>query len=155
MSVKYRVEASAHIDAPPARVYGIIADYRVGHPGILPKPFKNFVVEKGGIGAGTIIRFEVHAFGAVTRCRAIVTEPEPGRVLVETNVEPTESPTTFTVLPGANGGSDVTFLTEATTSRDGLAGVIERFLSKRFLRKLYTEELRLLARRATEGPRTD
>jgi len=150
MPTKYRVEASAHIDAPPARVYGIIADYRVGHPSILPKPFKNFVVEKGGIGAGTIIRFEVHAFGTITRCRAIVTEPEPGRVLVETNVEPTESPTTFTVVPGANGGTDVTFLTEATTSRDGLSGVFERFMSARFLRKLYAEELQLLSKRATD-----
>ena len=143
----YRVEASAHIDAPPERVYGIIADYRVGHPSILPKAFKNFVVEKGGTGAGTIIRFEVHAFGTVTRFRAIVTEPEPGRVLVETNVEPTESPTTFTVAPGVNGGSDVTFLTEAK-SRDGVAGVMERFLSKRFLKKIYAEELRLLSERA-------
>ena len=96
----YTVEASAHIDAPPEHVYGIIADYHVGHPSILPKAFKNFVVEKGGTGAGTIIRFEVHAFRTVTRFRAIVTEPEPGRVLVETNVEPTESPTTFTVAPG-------------------------------------------------------
>jgi len=146
----YTVRASAHIDAPPERVYGIIADYRVGHPSILPRPFKNFVVEKGGTGAGTIVRFEVHAFGTVTRCRAIVSEPEPGRVLVETNVEPTESPTTFTVLPGAHGGSEVTFVTEAK-ARDGIAGMIERFLSKRFLKKLYTEELELLAKRATSA----
>src|SRR5262249_31486321 len=129
MPSKYRVQASAHIDAPPARVYGIIADYRVGHPSILPKPFKNFVVEEGGQGAGTIIRFEVPALGAVTRFRAIVTEPQPGRVLVETNVEPAGSLTTFTVTPNVDGGTDVTFLTEATTSRSGLAGALERFLS--------------------------
>jgi hypothetical protein len=148
MPTKYRVEASAHIDAQPERVYAIIADYRVGHPSILPKPFKNFAVEKGGTGAGTIIRFEVHAFGAITRYRAIVTEPDPGRVLVETNVEPGDSSTTFTVVSGANSGADVTFLTEAT-SRGGLGGVIERFLSKRFLKKLYAEELQLLAQRAS------
>ncbi len=45
--VAYAVTASAHIDAPPDRVYGIIADYRAGHPSILPAPFKNFVVEQG------------------------------------------------------------------------------------------------------------
>lgn len=143
----YTVRASAHLDAPPERVYAIIADYHVGHPSILPKPFKNLVVEQGGIGAGTVIRFEVHAFGTITRCRAIVSEPDPGRVLVETNVEPTESATTFTVVPSAHGGTDVTFLTEAK-SREGIAGVVERFLSKRFLKKLYTEELQLLAQRA-------
>lgn len=150
MPTKYRVEASAHIDAPPARVYGIIADYRAGHPSILPKPFKNFVVEKGGTGAGTIIRFEVHALGSVTRFRAIVTEPEPGRVLVETNIEPADSLTTFTVVPNVAGGTDVTFLTEATTSRGGLAGALERFLSTRFLKKLYAEELQLLPERASQ-----
>jgi len=150
MPTKYRVEASAHIDAPPERVYGIIADYRVGHPSILPKPFKNFVLEQGGRGAGTIIRFEVHAFGSVTRFRAIVTEPEPGRVLVETNVEPAGSLTTFTVVPDVDGGTDVTFLTEATTSRSGLAGALEQFLSKRFMKKLYADELQLLGKRATD-----
>ena len=148
MATRYTVQASAHIDAPPQRVYGIIADYHVGHPSILPKPFKNFVVEHGGTGAGTIIRFEVHAFGTATRFRATVTEPDPGRVLVETNVEPDGSTTTFTVLPGATGGADVTFLTEARAARGGLAGAIERFLSTRFLKKLYAEELQLLAKRA-------
>ena len=151
MSTKYTVTASAHINAPAARVYGIIADYHTGHPSILPKPFKNLVIEQGGIGAGTIIRFEVHAFGTVTKCRAVVTEPEPGRVLVETNLEPTPSPTTFTVDPAADGGCTVTFVTEAT-SKPGIAGVIERWLSKRFLAKLYAEELALLAKRSAPTP---
>lgn len=148
MSTRYTVTATAHIDAPPDRLYGIIADYHTGHPSILPKPFRNLVIERGGVGAGTIIRFEVHAYGTVTKCRAFVSEPEPGRVLVETNVEPTESPTTFAVDPAANGGSAVTITTE-TQSRDGLAGVIERWMSTRFLKKLYAEELELLALRAT------
>jgi hypothetical protein len=150
MSTTFTVTASAHIDAPPGRVYGIIADYRTGHPKILPRPFRNFVVEAGGVGAGTIIRFEVHAYGTVTKCRAIVTEPEPGRVLVERNIEPNESITTFTVAADANGGADVTFVTEAQ-SRDGMAGAIERFISKRFLQKLYAQELQLLGKRATAG----
>jgi hypothetical protein len=147
MATKYTVSASSRIDAPPDRIYAIIADYHTGHPSILPKPFQNLVIEKGGVGAGTIIRFEVHAYGTVTKCRAIVTEPQPGRVLVETNVEPTESPTTFTLVPGADGGTDVTILTEAQ-SRDGIAGAIERWMSKRFLKKLYQDELELLAQRA-------
>jgi len=150
--MKYTVEASAHINAPADRVYGIIADYSPeGHPSILPAPFKNLVVEKGGYGAGTVIRFEVHAFGTVTRCRAFVTEPQPGRVLVETNVEPTESPTTFTVVPSSDGGCDVTFVTEATTQRSGLMGRLERFMSARFLRTLYADELKLLAARVVQA----
>lgn len=144
---RYTVQASAHIDAPADRIYGIIADYHVGHPGILPKAFRNLSVEAGGVGAGTIITFEAHAFGSITRFRGAVTEPQPGHVLVETYTEPSPSQTTFTVSPGANGGTDVTFFSELT-SRDGLAGVIERFVSTRFLKKLYAEELALLASRS-------
>jgi hypothetical protein len=144
----YIVTASKDIDAPPDRVYSIIADYHNGHPHILPKAFSNLIVEQGGIGAGTVIRFEVRAFGQTQVFRAKVSEPEPGRVLVEENVEPAPSKTTFTVAKGPSGkGSRVTFVTEMT-SGDGLPGAIERFLSKRFLRKAYREELGLLAARS-------
>ena len=146
MPTAYTVQASAHIDAPPERVYGIIADYRTGHPSILPKAFRNFSVERGGVGAGTVIRFDVRTLGTTTRFHGVVTEPEPGRVLVERYDEPV-SQTTFTVVAGANGGTDVTFFSELT-SRDGLGGTIERWMSRRFLRKLYAEELGLLAERS-------
>src|SRR5204863_2277113 len=85
----YSVSGSLRIAAPPARLYGIISDYRNGHPHILPKQFSNLRVESGsGVGAGTTIRFEVTMMGRTDRNKAIVSEPEPGRVLVETNLEP-------------------------------------------------------------------
>jgi hypothetical protein len=53
-------EVSAVIDAPPAEVYAIFADYRNAHPQVLPKPyFGDLVVEKGGNGAGTVYRTSV------------------------------------------------------------------------------------------------
>jgi hypothetical protein len=136
VSTEYTVVASADMDAPPDRVYAIIADYHNGHPHILPKQFRNLTVEKGGVGEGTIIRFEVRALGQTQRFRALVTEPEPGRVLVE---EKNPSGT----------GTRVTFTTEMT-SRKGLAGVLERFISTRLMKKMYAEELALLALRARE-----
>jgi Polyketide cyclase / dehydrase and lipid transport len=150
MPAAFTVRASAHVEAPPERVYAIIADYHNGHPHILPKQFRNLSVEQGGVGAGTIIRFEFRAYGQTQRFRAIVTEPEPGRVLVEENVEPTPSKTTF-IVERAGSGSDVTFVTDMTTSKDGLLGSLERYLSTRLLRKAYAEELSLLAARATSG----
>jgi hypothetical protein len=144
----YVVTASADMDAAPERVYAIIADYHEGHPSILPRQFRNLTVEKGGVGAGTIIRFDVRAYGATTHFRSIVSEPEPGRVLVEENLEPAPGKTTFTVVGNpASRRTTVTFRTEMT-SRSGLAGAVERFLSTRLLRKMYAEELRLLAARA-------
>ena len=35
----YQVSAVRRIDAAPERVFDILADYRVGHPAILPKRF--------------------------------------------------------------------------------------------------------------------
>src|SRR5262249_31157392 len=99
MPLTYIVSRTALIEAPPARIYDIIRDYHHGHPSILPKQFSNMRVEEGGVGAGTRIRFDVTVLGQKQHFLAVVTEPEPGRVLVEKNLEPTESVTTFVVDP--------------------------------------------------------
>lgn len=138
---RYQVTESAHLRAPAARVYGILADYHNGHPRVLPAPFRNFVVEQGGRGAGTLTRFDVRAFGRTQSFRHEVLEPEPGRVLVERDRD-VGSRTTFTVDP-VGDRSMVTISTELTF-QPGLRGWIERFLSTRFLRRLYREELRKL-----------
>ena len=62
---KHTVTASALIPAPPQNVYQLIADYRNGHPRILPKPyFIALHVEKGGYGEGTIINYQMKVMGA-------------------------------------------------------------------------------------------
>jgi len=95
----HRVSETAIIDAPAEHVYAIIADYRDGHPRILPRPpFHDYEVEEGGQGAGTIVRFKMTAMGRTQAFRAAITEPEPGRVLVETYFD-SQTVTTFTVVP--------------------------------------------------------
>jgi hypothetical protein len=138
------VTASALIQAPADRVYAILADYRDGHPHVLPKPyFRSLEVEEGGVGAGTLIRCEMRLLGKTRTFRAAVTEPEPGRVLLETD-EATGTATTFTVRPLETGeGTLVTIITELKT-RGGLAGLLEGFLAKLLLRRIYVQELKLL-----------
>src|SRR5437773_7574984 len=93
------VEATLNIDARPEQLYAIITDYRVGHPAILPKPyFTELTVEKGGQGAGTVLWVSLRAFGKDYRYHQLVTEPEPGRVIVETDIE-TGQYSTFTFEP--------------------------------------------------------
>ena len=58
-----RVSAERSIAAPAARVYRLIADYREHHPRFLPPAFSDFQVERGGVGAGTVIRFRLAAGG--------------------------------------------------------------------------------------------
>jgi hypothetical protein len=141
----HHISESAIVAATAERVYAILADYRVGHPGILPQPpFHSYELEAGGQGAGTIIRFKMTALGRTEKFRGVVTEPEPGRVLVETYSDST-SVTTFTVEP-LDGGTHcrVTFATEMET-RGGLPGFLERFFITRFLRKTYRREMENLA----------
>jgi hypothetical protein len=108
-------------------------------------------VEQGGIGAGTVIRFQMRAFGQKRTLRAEITEPEPGRVLVETYLDSNGAVTTFTVDPGtAPADSRVTISTELPV-RSGVSGWTERKFSTLLLRPIYRKELENLARVAT-GP---
>ena len=126
---QFSVAVTSRIDAPPDRVYGIIADYRVGHPAILPKQFTSLAVEKGGTGAGTVIRCEMRVLGQKQMFRAAVTEPQPGRVLVETIIEGDPLVTTFTVIPADAGRASEVTISSVIDRKPGLRGMIERFLS--------------------------
>ena len=90
------------------------------------------------------------AFGTTRTARAAVTEPEPGRVLVET-IADQGIVTTFTVEPdGAPERSRATIST-SLRSRGGLLGRIERAMSTGYLKKVFAAELKQLdevARRA-------
>ena len=146
----YIVSATARLNAPPRRVYDTIANYHTGHPRILPKQFSDLTVERGGIGAGTVIRFQVRVLGRTHTFRAEITEPEPGRVLVERNVLGSDSVTTFVVEPGARANEAVATIHTAMTLRRGWAGAIERLLTTRLLRPIYAEELRRLEAAAAD-----
>jgi hypothetical protein len=149
MGKSFNVRASAHIDAPADVIYGIIADYRNGHPQILPRKYFEWLeVEQGGRGEGTVIRFQMRVLGQTRVLRAAVTEPEPGRVLVETDTSGDGPVTTFTVEPEGSG-SHVTFSTEIS-SVGGPLGVLERFVLGRVLRRVYARELEQLGRVAVE-----
>lgn len=138
----YEVSASRDIPAPAAALYGIIADYRTGHPKILPPQFHSLVVEQGGVGAGTVASFKATVMGSTLLNRIRVTEPEPGRVLQEAELDGKYA-TTFTLDPLPAGGTRVTIRTVAQ-SRGGLLGMVERALSKRFLGTTFAQELALL-----------
>ena len=144
------ISASRTIAAPPERIYSILADYRTGHPSILPRQFSNLTVERGGVGAGTVIQFTMRLLGRSQRFRASVSEPEPGRVLVET-YETNGVVTSFIVDPApAPGQSRVTITTDVPVRR-GFAGGIKSFLSTKLLYPIYVQELDLLSKRSTEG----
>jgi hypothetical protein len=148
--IPHIVSASAEIAAPAERVYRAVADYREGHPRIIPKPpFVSLEVEQGGYGAGTVIRCTVHVAGMQRAFRAAVTEPDPGRILVETDLSGGPE-TTFTCEPLDAGRTRATITTRLQRAGRPI-GIVERWLTLRFLRRVYREELRMLAAVATEA----
>src|SRR5208282_5393837 len=98
------ISAERTVDAPADTVYCYIADMREHHPRFLPPAFSDFRVESGGVGAGTVTRFKVTAGGRTREYQMKVAEPEPGRILTESDTGST-AVTTFTVSP--QGGTSV------------------------------------------------
>jgi hypothetical protein len=142
--MKTTLFAERLIDAPADVVYRCIADYQHHHRpgGFLPPAFHDLEILSGGVGEGTVIRFKVTLGGRTGSMTQRVTEPEPGRVLVEANES---DQTTFTVAP-IGGKARVSF--DTVMYRGGLEGVVTRLLGPRMLRPVYAEELARLERYA-------
>ena len=137
----FNAKASMVINAPPEKVYAVLSDYKQHHPAILPKPyFYRCALEQGGTGAETIIRVRMNVFGVSRDYRFVITEPEPGRVLMETDHD-AGVVTTFTIDPLHNDADTrVTIATEAKT-RSGPLGWIERLINPPITRSIFKKEL--------------
>jgi uncharacterized protein YndB with AHSA1/START domain len=143
------VAAERRIDLPAAHLYRIIADFDRHHPRFLPEAFRDVRVVSGGVGAGTVITFDVASGTNVRHFRSEVSEPEPGRVLVEED-RTQGARTTFRVTP-ESGGALVRIENEFRAS-PGLRGVIERIIAPPVLRRLLAEELARLEAYARSVP---
>jgi hypothetical protein len=129
------------VDAPADAVYGYLADMREHHPRFLPPAFSDFQVESGGVGAGTITRFKMTAGGRTRQYRMKIAEPEPGRVLTESDMN-SSAVTTFTVSPRGDGS--VVQISSAWDGASGVGGFFERMFAPRALRAIYDDELQRL-----------
>jgi len=136
-----RVSAQRNIDAPATTVYGLIAD-QSEHAHFLPPQFEDFTVASGGVGAGTVTTFKVNAGRRVRAYRMEVSEPEPGRVLRESDTG-SSLVTTFTV--DAQGASACRVTIETTwQGAGGIGGFFERTFAPKVMQGIYTDELERL-----------
>jgi uncharacterized protein YndB with AHSA1/START domain len=140
------VSTEAAVDAPAETVYRCIADMHE-HPRFLPPAFSDFTIESGGVGAGTITRFTMTAGGRTREYRMKIAEPEPGRVLSESDMNST-AVTTFTVDP--QGGAALVKISTEWDGAGGIGGVFERMFAPRVLRGIYADELKRLDAYARE-----
>lgn len=135
---KILVSAERAVDAPADTVYRYIADYNEHHPHFLPPAFSDFRVETGGVGAGTVTRFRVTAGGRSREYRMTTAEPEPGRVLTESDTN-SSLVTTWTVAP--QGGTSTVQISTSWNGAGGIGGFFERMFAPRAMRTIYSAEL--------------
>jgi uncharacterized membrane protein len=136
-----QVSSEQEVGAPAEVVYSYLADMRNHHPRFLPPAFSNFEVESGGVGAGTIIKYTLTAGGRTRQYRSQVAEPEPGRVLTESDTN-SSAVTTFTVTP--HGESSVVKIATTWQGAGGVGGFFERTFAPRVLRGILADELKRL-----------
>lgn len=130
------------IPATPGQVFHLLDDYEHGHWRVLPPAFSSYRVLEGGFGEGTRIAFSLTTGGRTSATEAIISVPDPGRVIVETY--PTEKMvTTFTVDPESDGAR----LTIATSipARTPITAPLEERVLRRLLEPVYAEEFALIA----------
>ena len=147
--MRTRFNAERVLDAPADVVYHLIADYREHHrpEGFLPPAFTDLVVEQGGVGAGTVFRMTMKLAGSSRTMIAAVSEPEPGRVLVETGPGVV---TTFTVEPESGHRARVRF--DTVMDAGGLEGILTRLFAPGILAPIYADELDRLEQHARAHP---
>ena len=144
------VVAEGLVGAPADRVYDLIADFREHHPRFLPSNFSNVEIERGGVGAGTITTFTITAGSRSRNFRMRVDEPEPGRVMTESDTT-SNLVTTWTVLP--EGDRCRVRIETSWEGATGIAGLFERLFAPPSLGRIYNDELRRLDRYAREQVR--
>jgi uncharacterized protein YndB with AHSA1/START domain len=137
------VTAERTVAAPANEVYQYIADMRVHHPHFLPLAFLDYQVESGGVGEGTVTKFKVEAGGHTRQYHMTVAEPEPGRVLTESD-DSSSLVTTTTVTPQGDASCMVRICT-TWDSASGIGGLMERIFAPRVMRDIYADELDHLA----------
>ena len=133
---KVHIRAERLIDAPADVVYQCIADYQHHHRpgGFLPPAFHDQQIIRGGFGDGTVIRFSMTLAGRTRTITTEITEPEPGRVLVESN---DQIRTVFTVEPV---GRQCRVSFDTRMDARGLEGIMLHLFARRLLLPLYADE---------------
>ncbi len=129
--------AEAVIDAPAPTVLAILRDFDGRHREILPPAFSNLVVEEGGVGAGTVMSFDLTLGGRRQHATSRVEEPSEG--VIEEHIVGRNMVTTFTVRP--DGDRATARIETRWLPASGLAGFLERLAAPRMFRQIYRDEL--------------
>lgn len=99
---------------------------------------------------GTVFHITLRVLGRRQRLHMRVAEPEPGRVLTETNVA-TGVVTRFTVEPVADPTRALTRMSSQWPTGGGLKGLADRSVTPMLMRRAFARQLRQLNRYLHSG----
>jgi Polyketide cyclase / dehydrase and lipid transport len=134
------------VSASPQHVRSFLLDYQNNRPRILPpENFRDYRVEQGGSGAGTVISYRLRAGGRERAYRMRVEEPTEGGPLLEERDTGSSLVTTWTLSPVGEGEQTMVSLTSRWEGASGIGGFFERVFAPRALRRLYGEVLERLS----------
>jgi uncharacterized protein YndB with AHSA1/START domain len=128
------VEVERTVDAPMERVWALLRDYLVARPRLLSEHFRDYGVEQGGTGAGTVIAYRLRVGHHEGDHVVDIGEPVPGRLLRE-RARASSWLSTWTLTPGGEGERTVVRLTVALRDPQ-ISGWLARVRARRALRRL-------------------
>ncbi|MHC1563030.1 SRPBCC family protein [Actinomycetospora sp. C-140] len=140
-----QVTATTHrtIGAPPEDVLAAISDYREVRPAVLTEHYRDYRVEEGGRGAGTVAHWILQATSKRQRDQTVDVTVD-GHAVVERDRN-SSMVTTWTVEPAGSG------TTVAVDTRwngaTGVGGFFERLFAPKGLQRIHDGVLANLDRR--------
>ena len=116
------VQTERLVAASPQRVHAFLADYRNNRPRILPPEyFRDYRVEQGGAGAGTVVSYQLRAGRRERPYQMWVEEPAEGGLLIEHDLE-SSLVTTWTLTPAEGGERTFVGLESRWEGAGGIGG---------------------------------
>ncbi len=149
MPRQIRVGVARTIPAPPERVYELLADYRHGRPRILPGNYRDYRVEEGGQGGGTVVSYRLRAARRERAYTMEVAEPTLGSTLIERD-RGSSLTTTWMLSPAPGGTATQLELVTVWEGGGGVGGFFERTFAPRGLTAIYNDMLDRLTRAVAE-----
>jgi len=138
------VKAKRIIDVSPGLAFSFLVDFNTQHPKILPRNFSNYRVEVGGIGTGTVIAYCFRAGKRVRDYRMSIEADEARHRIVERD-QGSSLTTTWDLVPLDDGARTSVEIATTWDGAAGIGGFFERTFAPLVLRRVYRDELSLLA----------
>lgn len=148
------VQSEYIIPAPPEKVYESLIDFQNARPSILTSNFVDYNVEQGGVGEGTIIRYDLKAGGRKRPYRMHIIETLKGGILTERDSN-SSLVTMWTLTPVNYGQLTQVRLVSEWEGAGGIGGFFERTFAPSGLRGIYNEMLSRLAQMIDPSSETE